>query len=93
MKRFLNPLMVWGAVLGWMIFGALGLIRDTWRHHGAGYVTYDEPDRTERVPEAEYKRHQYVEGGLLLALGLMGWGIVAKIDYNGTDKAVKRDIL
>ncbi len=81
MKRFkwiFNSFMIWGAVLGFVIFTSLGTIRDTWRHRGAGYVTYDEPERTERVAEGQYKRHNYVMGGFMLALGLSLWVVVAK---------------
>ena len=70
--------MIWGAVLGFFIFSGLGTIRDTWHHRGAGYVTYEQPERTEKVSESQYKRHQYVMGGLLLALGFFLWIVVAR---------------
>jgi hypothetical protein len=38
LKWLFNPLMIWGAVLGFLIFGALGQIRDAWHHTGSGYV-------------------------------------------------------
>ena len=70
--------MIWGAVLGFIIFGALGTIRDAWRHQGPGHVTYEEPDRTVSVTEIQYKRHEYVMGGLMLAVGLYLWIVLAK---------------
>jgi len=70
--------MVWGAVLGFVIFSALGTIRDAWYHRGAGYVTYEQPDRTVKVAESQYKRHEYVMGGFMLALKLSLWIVVAK---------------
>jgi hypothetical protein len=56
-KWILHPLMVWGAVLGFLIFGALGEIRGAWRHQGAGYVSHEEPGGTVKVGESDYKRH------------------------------------
>jgi len=85
-KWIFNPLMIWGAVLGFIIFGALGKIRDAWHHQGAGLVTYEQPDRTVRVAEDQYKRHEYAMGGLLLVLGLSLWIVVAK----GTRDNTKR---
>jgi len=87
MKWIFNPLMIWGAVLGFLIFSGIGLIQDTWRHHGPGHVWYEQPDRMEKVPENQYKRHEYVSGGLLLAVGLGLWIVIA----NGAKKGNKKD--
>lgn len=78
LKWIFNSLMIWGAVLGFLIFGALGKMRDAWHHQGPGPVTYEEPDRTVRVAENQYKRHEYVMGGLMLAVGLYLWIVLAK---------------
>ena len=90
MKRIFNPLMIWGAVLGFLIFSGLGMIRDAWNHRGAGAVTYEQPDRTVRVSEIEYKRHEYTMGGLMLALGLSLWVVLAK-NAKDVSKQVKNE--
>ena len=46
MKWLFNSYMVWGAVLGFLIFSGINGIQDTWNHEGPGYVFYDEPERT-----------------------------------------------
>jgi len=74
-----NYLMLWGAVLGFFIFGAVGTIQDTWRHKGPGSVFYEEPDRLERLSENEYKRHKYTMGAGMLILGLGIWIYIANI--------------
>jgi len=78
LKWIFNPLMIWGAILGFVIFGAVGKIQDTWRHSGEGYINYEEPDRTVKTAESEYKRHEYIGAGIMLALGLFLWMTVAK---------------
>jgi hypothetical protein len=77
-RNILNPFMMWGAVLGWLIFGGVGMIRDAWQHRGPGKVFYEQPDRIERVSEDVYKRNHYAGGALLLGLGLYLWMVVAK---------------
>ena len=77
-KWIFNPFMIWGALLGWLIFASVGLLRDTWRHPGAGRLFYEQPDRMERVAENQYKRTRYVEGSFMLAIGVFLWIVVAK---------------
>jgi hypothetical protein len=76
-RYVLNPLMVYGAVLGWIIFGAVGRLQEAWRHQGAGYVSH-EGGESERVSETKYKRRNYTEGGFMLILGVFLWVCVAK---------------
>lgn len=79
MKRFswiFNHEMMWGAVLGFLIFGAIGTIREAWQHRGSGYIQYDED--VVKVPESEYKRHEYESGVFMLALGVWIWIIAAR---------------
>jgi len=88
-KNLVNSNMIWGALLGWMIYAGAATILEAGRHQGPGYVTYEEPDRTVKVSEGEYHRHNYVMGGMLLALGLWFWSIVARSakppDVNAAD--------
>lgn len=72
-----NSLMIWGAVLGFLIYGGASTIIDTWNHKGPGVVWYESPERAEREPESQYKRHNYTVGFLLLATGLGLWIIKA----------------
>jgi hypothetical protein len=91
LKWLFNPLMIWGAVLDFLIFGALGQIRDAWHHTGSGYVSYEQPDRTVKVEKNEYKRHEYATGGMMLFLGLFTWILVAKDAKNSSKKTNNRD--
>ena len=84
-------MMLWGAVLGFVILGAFGQIEKAWHHRGAGYVTYEQPDRTEAVSESEYKRHKYVMGAMMLALGLLTWILVAKFARDASEKSRRTD--
>jgi hypothetical protein len=80
-----NSLMIWGAVLGFLIGGGYAKIQDTWRHQGSGIVWYE--DDAEQVSEKEYKRHHYTMGGFGLVFGLALWITIA----NGAKKeAAKR---
>ena len=72
-----NPLMLWGAVLGYLIGVAIVDIRETWGHEGPGYVRYDQPTGDVELSEEEYKRHCYVMDGMMLFIGLFVWGLVA----------------
>lgn len=74
--------MLWGAILGWVIFSALGGLQDTWRHQGVGYVSHEDGE-PERVSETKYKRIKYAENGFMLVLGLYVWACVA---YCAKDK-------
>jgi len=85
LKWVFNPYMIWGAVLGFLIFSGIGQIQNAWWHKGPGPVTYEEPYRTEVVSEAQYKRHEYTMGGMMLVIGLSLWIAVAK-DAKGDDK-------
>jgi hypothetical protein len=85
-KWIFNPLMIWGAVLGFIIFNALGTIQDTWNHRGAAYVSYEQPDRTVKVAERQYKRNNYAAGVMMLSLGLIMWVVVAR---GARDEAAK----
>ena len=68
--------MIWGALSGALIFGGCSTIQETWRHNGPGTIWFENDDH-ERVSEPEYKRHKYVQGGVLLGLGLFFWIIIA----------------
>jgi len=88
MKWFFNRLMIWGAALGILIFGGLWQIQDAWQHHGSGYVTYEDPGGTEKVPENDYKRHKYINGGTLLFTGLFLWICIAKGEKDDSRKCI-----
>ena len=90
MKWLFNRLMIWGAVLGLLIFVGAGKIQDAWYHHGYGYISYEQPDRTVRAPENKYKRYEYVMGGMLLLIGLFVWILIAKDEK---DRSKKRELL
>lgn len=76
-KWIFNSLMIWGAVLGFLIGLGAVEIQGTWRHQGSGSVWYEQPDRAERVSEKEYKRQHYTMGGGLLITGLVLWIVTA----------------
>lgn len=82
MRWLFNSLMIWGAVLGYLIFSGIGGIQDTWRHKDPGPVFYEQPDRVETVKESQYKRHEYTKNGILLITGVIMWIIVAKSSRN-----------
>jgi hypothetical protein len=42
-----------------------------------------EPERTERVPESQYKRHRYADGVMMLTLSIGVWIVVAKSNRRG----------
>jgi hypothetical protein len=81
-----NSLMIWGAVLGFLIGGGAMEIQDTWRHQGLGIVWYEQPDRAEPVSEQQYKRHHYTMGGFMLILGLVLWIVIANGAKNESAK-------
>jgi len=89
-KWIFNPLMIWGAVLGFFIFNSLGDIRDTWRHEGPGYVTHGDEIR-EKVPENQFKRLNYTIDGLGLAFGVFFWILVAKLANDRCWKSNDKD--
>jgi len=91
-KWIFNPLMIWGAVLGFLIFSGVGQIQNAWRHRGVGYVTYEQPDRTVAVPENQYKRHEYTMGTFMLGIGLVVWVVVAKIAKGARGKNSEREL-
>ena len=77
MKWLFNSSMLWGAVLGWLIVSSAMHLLDTATHKGPGVVHYGDgkrsPEWSEKVPESQYKRHNYVMNGGMLALGLFLW--------------------
>ena len=79
---FFNGLMLWGVGLGWIIGTSAINIQDTISHKGPGFVLYGDdersPERLEKVPESQYKRHNYTMSGMMLGLGLLVWIVVAK---------------
>jgi hypothetical protein len=87
MKWLLNPLMIWGAILGYLIFASIGGLEDAWNHKGPGPVIYEQPDRVEIIPEAQYKRHEYVNNGMMLFIGVLLWVIVTKFYRDDKNKA------
>ena len=91
MKWLFNSHMLWGAILGWLIVSSAVHLLDIARHKGPGVVHYGDgergPERSEKVPESEYKRHNYVMFGLMLSLGLGLWFIVAR---GARDEAAKK---
>ena len=82
MKWLFNSSMLWGAVLGWLIVSSTMHLLDTARHKGPGIVHYSlgerSPKWSEKVPESQYKRHNYVMFGVTLSIGLMLWFVVAR---------------
>lgn len=90
-KWIFNPLMIWGAVLGFLIFGGVGQIRDAWHHQGSGHVTYEQPERTVAVPENQYKRHEYTMGAFMLGIGLVLWVVLARNAKDASEKDRKRE--
>lgn len=78
LRWLLHPQMVWGAVLCLVILAGWTEIRDAARHRGPGYVSYEQPDRTEKVSEDQYKRHHYGMGSMFIFLGLTCWVLVAR---------------
>jgi hypothetical protein len=78
MKWLFNSSMLWGAVLGWLIVSSTMHLLDTARHKGPGIVYYVGPEWSEKVPESQYKRHNYVMFGVTLSIGLMLWFVVAR---------------
>ena len=86
MKWILNPLMLWGAILGFFIFSSLGALQEAWRHEGPGGVFYEQPDRVETRSEAMYKRHEYSNNGMMLLLGVFLWVFVAHRYRDDKDK-------
>ena len=82
MKWLFNSSMLWGAVLGWLIVSSTMHLLDTARHKGPGIVHYGLGERgpgwSEKGPESQYKRHNYVMFGVTLSIGLMLWFVVAR---------------
>ena len=76
MKGIFNPLMIWGAVLGWFILAYAANLIDTIEHKGPGIVHYGDNDRgpewSEEFSESEYKRGNYVENGFMRILAGAG---------------------
>jgi hypothetical protein len=74
-KVMFNPLMIWGAVSGLLIFWGYVGILDAWRHRGPGVLWRGDFEWQEKVSEQEYKRATYVRsvGVLFLGLGLWIW--------------------
>jgi hypothetical protein len=83
MKWVFNPLMLWGAALGFLISMSVGILEDAWNHEGSGYVTYGDGDWTELVSESRYKRHNFTSGGMMLVIGVTLWIGVAYIAKEG----------
>jgi hypothetical protein len=86
---FFNGFMLWGAGLGWLIVTSLGQFQETALHRGPGVVHYE--DWSEKVPESQYKRHNYAMAEMMLGLGLLLWFIVAKVAKNETAKAKAKE--
>jgi hypothetical protein len=86
MKWLFNSFMLWGAVLGWLIVSSATHLLDTARHRGPGVVHYGDgersPEWSEKVPESQYKRHNYVMSGMMLSFGLILWVVVARTGRN-----------
>ena len=82
MKWLFNSSMLWGAVLGWLIVSSTMHLLDTARHKGPGIVHYGlgerSPEWSEKVPESQYKRHNYIMFGVTLGIGLLLWFVVAR---------------
>ena len=87
--------MLWGAVSGWLIVSSALRLLDTARHTGPGVVHYGDgersPERSERVAESQYKRHNYVMSGMMLSLGLFLWVVVARTARNEITTAPAND--
>lgn len=76
LRWLFNGLMLAGAVVGWFVGSGLGRIQDTMPHTGPGVVHYEH--HWEEVSERRFKRHNYVESGFILSLGVLFWIIVAR---------------
>jgi len=75
-KWIFNPLMIWGAVLGFWIITCLGEIQEAYYHRGPGYI-FSEIYGTEKVSEKSYKRQKLTMGVFSLGLGVLFWVLVA----------------
>ena len=84
LRWLFNGLMLAGAVFGWFIGGGFGQIEDTMRHTGPGVIHYEHD--WEEVSESRFKRHYYVESGLILSIGVLFWIIVAREAKRAKDK-------
>jgi hypothetical protein len=68
--------MLAGAFAGLMMWFVFVNLQEAWHHPGPGYVSYEEPERTERVSEGQYRRHKLAAGIMFLVLGIsVGWSL------------------
>ncbi len=69
-----NGLMIWGALLGSLIYHTTGKLIETAQHQGPGIVNYgEEGDFSKTVPENQFKRHNFTIYGALLLGELSVW--------------------
>ncbi len=69
-----NGLMIWGALLGSLIYHTTGKLIDTARHQGPGIVNYGEDGEFPKtVTENQFKRHNFTMYGALLLGELSVW--------------------
>jgi hypothetical protein len=88
LKWLFNRMLI-GAVLGWMIIAGVSDLFDAAHHLGRGTVNYEAPYREEIVSESEYKRHHYAQDGMMIALGLVGWGIFFAYAFRDKEPATR----
>lgn len=68
--------MLWGAGLGIFIFIAVTKMQDASNHRGSVAVDFEIGER--RLTEAEYKRHEYSNAGVMIFIASTFWVIIAK---------------
>ena len=67
----------WIGFASWLAFGGISKIHHAWHHHGPGMLFDD--NQGKMTPEAQYKRHHYVNGALSVGFGVLL--IIAVIYY------------
>ena len=68
--------MIWGALIGCLVFLSISNLRETFRHKGSGINPFNE-ERSEIVSEAVFKQNGYTMGGFLLLIAIFFWFCVA----------------
>ena len=78
LKTMFNSKMIWGLILGTLILVSIGDLEKTSRHKGAVAIEPETGGPTWIQNEADFKRGNYVTGGLMLLFCLYLWYVMAK---------------